>query len=91
MTAQANDSTSKSWVFGDEHHLQKKGAGHGIHKSDVICSTTGWLEEASQTLEYRKNYDGYWIGELFVKQVRTYGIDSDIHHTMSLIILCTVD
>jgi hypothetical protein len=27
------------------------------------------LREASQTLEYGKNYDGYWNGELFVKQV----------------------
>jgi hypothetical protein len=69
MTAQANDSNGKSWVFGDEHRLRKKGVGRGIHKSDVICSTTGWLKEASQTLEYGKNYEGYWTGELFVKQV----------------------
>jgi hypothetical protein len=48
--------------------------GRGIHKSDVICSTVGWLEEASQTLEYGKNYDGYWTGELFVKQVSLMGI-----------------
>jgi hypothetical protein len=27
------------------------------------------LPEASQTLEYGKNYDGYWNGKLFVKQV----------------------
>jgi hypothetical protein len=27
----------------------------------------GWLEEE---LEYGKKYDGYWTGELFVKQVR---------------------
>jgi len=69
MTAQANESNGKSWVFGDEHHLRKKGVGRGIHKSNVICSTTGWLKEASQTLEYGKNYEGYWTGELFVKQV----------------------
>jgi hypothetical protein len=30
----------------------------------------GWLKEASQSLEYGKNYDGYWTGEMFVKQVR---------------------
>ncbi|KAG2103655.1 hypothetical protein BD769DRAFT_1367310, partial [Suillus cothurnatus] len=66
---QANESNGKSWVFGDEHHLRKKGVGRGIHKSNVICSTTGWLKEASQTLEYGKNYEGYWTGELFVKQL----------------------
>ena len=69
MTAQANDSHEKSWVLGEEHHLRKKGPGCGLHKSDTICSTTGWLKNGSQTLEYGKNYDGYWTGELFVKQV----------------------
>lgn len=69
MTAQANDSKEKSWVFEDQHALRKKGVGRGIHQSDVICSTIGHLVEASQTLEYGKNYDGYWTGELFVKQV----------------------
>src|SRR5882762_7350923 len=39
------------------------------HQSDVICLTVGWLADASQTLEYGKNYEGYWTGELFVKQV----------------------
>lgn len=74
MTAQANDARTKSWVFEDQHVLRKKGVGRGIHKSDVICSTVGWLEKASQTLEYGKNYDGYWTGELFVKQVSLMGI-----------------
>lgn len=69
MTAQANDAKEKSWVLEDQHALRKKGAGRGIHKSDVICSTIGWLADASQTLEYGKNYEGYWTGELFVKQV----------------------
>jgi hypothetical protein len=68
-TSQANDSPEKSWVLGDEHRLRKKGVGRGLHQSDVICSTVGWLADASQTLEYGKNYDGYWTGELFVKQV----------------------
>jgi len=31
--------------------------GPGLHKSDMICSTIGWLKEANQTLEYGKNYD----------------------------------
>jgi hypothetical protein len=69
MTAQANDGKTKSWVLDGEHALKKKGQGRGIHHSDVICSTIGWLKEGSQTLEYGKNYDGYWTGELFVKQV----------------------
>lgn len=69
MTAQANDSRAKSWVLEDQHVLRKKGVGRGIHQSDIICSTVGWLREASQTLEYGKNYEGYWTGELFIKQV----------------------
>jgi hypothetical protein len=72
MTAQANDSAAKEWVFMGQHKLRKKGAGRGIHQSDIICSTVGWLKEASQTLEYGKNYDGYWNGELFIKQVRQF-------------------
>ena len=69
MTAQANDGQKKSWIMEGEQPLKKKGVGRGIHQSDIICSTIGWLREASQTLEYGKNYEGYWTGELFVKQV----------------------
>jgi hypothetical protein len=61
---------AKKWVLYDQHELRKKGVGRGIHQSDVICSTIGWLKDASQTLEYGKNYNGYWTGELFCKQVR---------------------
>jgi len=68
-TTQANNGKKKSWVHENEHALKKKGVGWGIHQSDVICSTMGWLKAASQSLEYGKNYDGYWNGELFVKQV----------------------
>jgi hypothetical protein len=68
-TSQANDATEKSWVLGDQHCLWKKGPGHGLHQSDAICSTVGWLREGSQTLEYGKNYEEYWNGEMFVKQV----------------------
>jgi len=67
-TVQANDGMKSSWVLEGEQPIRKKGAGRGIHQSDVICSTVGWLEEASQSLEYGKNYEGYWNGELFVKQ-----------------------
>ena len=69
MTAQANDGKAKSWVLDNQHMLRKKGVGRGIHQSDVICSTVGWLKDASQSLEYGKNYEGYWTGELFIKQV----------------------
>lgn len=69
MTAQANDIMSKKWVFEDQHRLRKKGPGRGLHKSDTLCSTIGWLEDRTETLEYSKNYEGYWNGELFVKQV----------------------
>ncbi|KAH7905091.1 hypothetical protein BJ138DRAFT_1138371 [Hygrophoropsis aurantiaca] len=68
MTAQSNNGNTKSWVLHDEHKLQKKGAGRGIHWSDVICSTIGHLTAAGQSLEYGKNYEGYWNGEIFVKQ-----------------------
>lgn len=70
MTTQANDGVKKSWVLEGEFALKKKGQGRGIHQSDVICSTVGWLAEASQSMDYGKNYDGYWNGALFVKQVR---------------------
>jgi len=69
MTLQAHDTVAKSWVLEGQHALRKKGVGHGLHQSDMICSTVGWLRDASQCLEYGKNSDGYWTGELFVKQV----------------------
>lgn len=67
MIAQANDDAGRGWLR--EQRLRKKGVGRGVHQSDVICPTIGWLEVASQTLEYGKNYEGYWTGELFIKQV----------------------
>jgi hypothetical protein len=42
-----------------------------MHQSDVICPTYGWMEKASQSLEYGKNYEGYWTGELFVCRLAT--------------------
>ena len=81
MTAQANDAQGKSWVFENQHMLQKKGVGRGLHQNDVICSTIGWLSAASQTLEYGKNYDGYWTGELFVKQVCCFQNLLSIHYS----------
>jgi transposase len=70
MTTQANDGNKKSWVLDGETPLKKKGVGRGIHCSNVICACHGYIAEAGQYLEYGKNYDGYWNGELFVKQVR---------------------
>jgi hypothetical protein len=80
MTAQSNDNAKMSWVLDGEQPLKKRGVGRGLHQSDVICSTKGWLTEASQTLGYSKNYDGYWNGELFVKQVCFW---YQFYHTLS--------
>ncbi|KXN82145.1 hypothetical protein AN958_03160, partial [Leucoagaricus sp. SymC.cos] len=68
MTAQANDGMKYGWYENGEQLLKKKGAGRGIHQSDVICATVGWMKDASETLEYGKAHEGYWNGELFVKQ-----------------------
>lgn len=68
-TCTANDGPKASWVMEGEQPILKKGAGRGSHRSDVICSTFGWLENAGVQIEYGKNYDGFWTGELFIKQV----------------------
>ncbi|KAF9455892.1 hypothetical protein BDZ94DRAFT_1293065 [Collybia nuda] len=61
----------KKALYYDGHDscIEKKGVGRGMHQSDIICSTHGWIKKASQSLEYGKNYEGYWTGELFVKQL----------------------
>lgn len=69
ITAQANDTVLKSWVFDNQHKLRKKGIDHGLHQSDIICLTVDWLAEANQTLEYGKNYNGYWTGDMFYTQI----------------------
>ena len=69
MTSQANDISKKTWVFENQYQLCKNGPGQGLHQSDTITLTVGWLKQGSQTLEYGKNYNRYWNGELFVKQV----------------------
>ena len=81
MMSQANDGKAKSWVLDSAHAMKKKGMGHGIHQSDVICSTVGWLKEASQSMEYRKNYDGYWNRKMFVKQVQLFLIFTIVFDT----------
>jgi hypothetical protein len=68
-TCTANDGPKASWVLEGEQPILKKGVGRGSHRSDVICSTFGWLKNAGVQIEYGKNYDGFWTGELFIKQV----------------------
>ncbi|KAJ3990859.1 hypothetical protein F5050DRAFT_1582343, partial [Lentinula boryana] len=57
----------EGWVLNGEQPLQKKGPSRGIHQSDFICSTVGWLKDASATLEYGKNHQGMWTGELSLR------------------------
>ncbi|KAG2120243.1 hypothetical protein DEU56DRAFT_873874 [Suillus clintonianus] len=70
LSTAPNNGQSMSWVPDGEHKLRKKGAGRGLHQSSIICSTVGHLEEAAHTIEYGKNYDRYWNGEMFVAQLR---------------------
>ncbi|KAG1740917.1 hypothetical protein EDB19DRAFT_1635048, partial [Suillus lakei] len=69
LTTQANNGQSMSWVPDGEHKLRKKGVGRGLHQSNIICSTVGHLKEAAHTIEYGKNYKGYWNGEMLVVQL----------------------
>ncbi|KAJ7799025.1 hypothetical protein B0H14DRAFT_3492041 [Mycena olivaceomarginata] len=71
MTAQCNDGLTKSWVLEGEQPLRKKGVGRGLHRSDVICSTVGYITDAGEELEYGKSYEGYWDGTKFMVQVVT--------------------
>ncbi|KAH8828793.1 hypothetical protein DL96DRAFT_1695984 [Flagelloscypha sp. PMI_526] len=66
----AHDGQKKGWVQNGEFPLRKKGAGRGIHRSDTICPCHGHITAAGQSLEYGKNYDGYWNGEMFVDQLK---------------------
>ena len=68
-TSTANDGPKASWILEGEQPILKKGAGRGSHRSDVICSTFGWLKNAGIQIEYGKNHDGFWTGEMFIKQV----------------------
>jgi len=47
MTVQSHDAAKQYWVFDDEYRLRKKGAGCGIHQSDVICQQWGtlWMQD----------------------------------------------
>ncbi len=70
MTCQANDDKGKSWGPVDEQPLKKKGVGREVHHSEIICSSMGWMKDAGESMDYGKNYDGWWTGEIFCKQVR---------------------
>ena len=69
-TFQAHDGSSKVWVLDNQHKLRKKGAGRGVHRSDFIGPSKGWMREAGHGMHYGKGYDGYWTGEDVCKQVR---------------------
>lgn len=71
-TMQSKDGQKAEWGPENEMPLLKKGVGQGSQWNDVICSTVGWLQNAGQQLKYGKNYNGYWTGELFVKQVWSF-------------------
>ncbi|KAH8916594.1 hypothetical protein BT69DRAFT_1228244 [Atractiella rhizophila] len=58
-----------SWCLDGQSKLRKKGAGRGIHRSDFICSTYGWLEDAGEQLEYGTAHEGYWDAEKLIEQV----------------------
>ncbi|KAJ3884844.1 hypothetical protein GG344DRAFT_91443 [Lentinula edodes] len=74
MGGEAHDGQKKGWVLEDNQPLKKKGPGRGIHQSDFICSTVGCLKDASVTLEYGKNHEGFWNCELFIKQLMVLGM-----------------
>ncbi|KAH9911953.1 uncharacterized protein BXZ73DRAFT_93304 [Epithele typhae] len=59
-----------SWVLNGEQPLKKKGPGRGLHQSEFICSSVGHLKDAGITLEYGKNHEGFWNGQLFVQQLK---------------------
>ncbi|KZT56485.1 hypothetical protein CALCODRAFT_435718, partial [Calocera cornea HHB12733] len=69
-TFTAHDGEVKSWVLDNQFKLRKKGAGRGLHRSDFLCSSVGWLHEAGQQIEYGKNHDGYWTGEMLCNQLQ---------------------
>ncbi|KAG1858571.1 hypothetical protein F4604DRAFT_1882904 [Suillus subluteus] len=61
--------TARQWFHReDQFKLQKKGVGRGLHRSDVICSTVGHLVDAGESMEYGKNHEGYWNGEMFLNE-----------------------
>ncbi|KAH8928062.1 hypothetical protein BT69DRAFT_1182933, partial [Atractiella rhizophila] len=43
-TCNAHDGKHFSWVLNGQNNLRKKGQVRGLHRSDFICSTQGWLD-----------------------------------------------
>ncbi|KAJ7346460.1 hypothetical protein DFH08DRAFT_914543 [Mycena albidolilacea] len=64
----ANNADKSKWVLKGEMPIRKKGVGHGIHRSDIICSTVGHINDTGESMEYGKHYEGYWDGAQFIKQ-----------------------
>ncbi|KAH8923903.1 hypothetical protein BT69DRAFT_1308271 [Atractiella rhizophila] len=69
-TCNAHDGKHFSWVLDGRNNLLKRGQGRGLHRSEFICSTKGWLEEAREQLEYGKNHEGYWNAEKLAERVK---------------------
>ena len=70
MTSQANDIVEMMWVYKNEYHCticRRRGLVMVFIR--VIPFVQQLDAEGWETLKYGKNYDGYWDGELFVKQV----------------------
>jgi len=42
-TVSTNDHPCQLWLKNNQQPLKKKGNGRGVHISDWICETTGWL------------------------------------------------
>lgn len=72
-TFTANDGTKKVWVLDGAYQIRKKGAGRGIHRSDFITASKGWIEAAGEQMQYGKDYEGYWTGAHLAEQLRRPG------------------
>jgi len=68
-TFQANDAEQKCWVLHNQHKLRKKGQGRGLHRSDFLNCSIGWLPEGGVGINYGKAHDGYWTGKDVCNQV----------------------
>ncbi|KAJ7652727.1 hypothetical protein DFH06DRAFT_1270261 [Mycena polygramma] len=67
---EANDANKSKWVLKGEMPIRKKGVGHGIHRSDIICSTCGHIDDAGEGMEYGRITRG--IGTLEVRIIPAF-------------------
>lgn len=49
-TVHTNEGPCRAWLKGDQQPLKRKGNGRGIHVSDFICETTGWLALSTEQI-----------------------------------------